>query len=56
MRPKFGMCDICLFFFFTNVRCCKKHAEEAAIDEKHDKFDICQIRVMDNQFATEIIL
>ena len=27
-----------------------------AIDEKHDKCDICQIGVMDNQFATEIIL
>ena len=27
-----------------------------AIDEKHDKCDICQIGVTDNQFATEIIL
>ncbi len=56
MRTKYVMLAICLFFVFTIVGCGKKQAEAVAIDEKHDKCDICQIGVMDNQFATEIIL
>lgn len=38
------------------VKCGEKEIKAVAIDEKHDKCDICQIGVMDNQFATEIIL
>lgn len=34
----------------------EKKIKAVAIDEKHDKCDICQIGVMDNQFAAEIIL
>lgn len=56
MRTKYAMLTICLFLVFTIVGCGKKRAEAVAIDEKHDKCDICQIGVMDNQFATEVIL
>ncbi|HDR4419923.1 TPA: nitrous oxide reductase accessory protein NosL [Bacillus cereus] len=56
MRTKYAMLAICLFFVVTIVGCGKKQAEAVAIDEKHDKCDICQIGVMDNQFATEVIL
>jgi len=56
MRIKYVVLAICLCFLFTVVGCGKKETTAVAIDEKHDKCDICQIGVMDNQFATEIIL
>ena len=56
MRVKYAVLVICLCFVFTIVGCGKKDIEAIAVDEKNDKCDICQIGVMDNQFATEIIL
>ncbi len=43
-------------FRIYGSRVWKKETAAVAIDEKHDKCDICQIGVTDNQFATEIIL
>ncbi len=56
MKVKYVVLAICLCFVFTVVGCGKKETAAVAIDEKHDKCDICQIGVTDNQFATEIIL
>ncbi|EJS64805.1 nitrous oxide reductase accessory protein NosL [Bacillus cereus] len=56
MRIKYVVLATCLCFLFTVVACGKKETTAVAIDEKHDKCDICQIGVMDNQFATEIVL
>ncbi|HHT7189256.1 TPA: nitrous oxide reductase accessory protein NosL [Bacillus cereus] len=56
MRVKDVVLAICLCFIFTVVGCGKKETTVVAIDEKRDKCDVCQIGVMDNQFATEIIL
>ena len=52
------ICRTCYMFMFRiyGSRCGKKETAVVAIDEKHDKCDICQIGVTDNQFATEIIL
>ncbi|AEH47612.1 nitrous oxide reductase accessory protein NosL [Parageobacillus thermoglucosidasius] len=36
--------------------CSKKEVKPVAIDEKNDKCAVCNMAVMDNQFATEIIL
>ena len=43
-------------FRIYGSRVWEKGNSKFAIDEKHDKCDICQIGVTDNQFATEIIL
>ena len=49
---------LCYMFMFRiyGSRVWEKGNSAVAIDEKHDKCDICQIGVTDNQFATEIIL
>ncbi|MGU3371872.1 nitrous oxide reductase accessory protein NosL [Bacillus mycoides] len=56
MKVKYVVLVICLCFIFTIVGCGKKELTAVAINEKNDKCDICQIGVIDNQFATEIIL
>jgi copper chaperone NosL len=56
MRVKYVVLVICVCFIFMAVGCGKQEIKAVAINEKHDKCDICQIGVMDNQFATEIIL
>ncbi|MGH1161057.1 nitrous oxide reductase accessory protein NosL [Bacillus mycoides] len=56
MRVKYVVLVICVCFIFMAVGCGKQKIKAVAINEKHDKCDICQIGVMDNQFATEIIL
>lgn len=56
MRVKYVVLVICVCFIFMAVGCGKQETKAVAINEKLDKCDICQIGVMDNQFATEIIL
>ena len=51
MKVKYVVLAICLCFVFTVVGCGKRKQQIVAIDEKHDKCDICQIGVTDNQFA-----
>lgn len=56
MRVKYMLFAICLCMVFAVVGCGKKEVKSVAINEKNDKCDICNMAVMDNQFATEVIL
>lgn len=56
MRVKYILFAVCLCLVFAVVGCGKKEIKAVAIDEKNDKCDICNMAVMDNPFATEVIL
>lgn len=56
MRIKYMLFTICLCLVFAVVGCGKKETKPVAINEKNDKCDVCNMAVMDNQFATEVIL
>ncbi|MGY3418369.1 copper chaperone NosL [Bacillus mycoides] len=56
MRVKYMLFAICLCMVFAIVGCGNKKTKPVAINEKNDKCDICNMAVMDNQFATEVIL
>ncbi|HDR4448787.1 nitrous oxide reductase accessory protein NosL (plasmid) [Bacillus mycoides] len=56
MRVKYMLFAICLCMVFAIVGCGNKETKPVAINEKNDKCDICNMAVMDNQFATEVIL
>ncbi|KEK23334.1 nitrous oxide reductase accessory protein NosL [Bacillus gaemokensis] len=56
MRIKHIVFVMCMCVVFAVVGCGKKDVEPVAIDEKNDKCDVCNMAVMDNQFATEVIL
>lgn len=51
---------VLLFLSFVTgsllLGCTKKEVEPRAINEETDKCDICNMTVMDNQFATQIVL
>ncbi|KFN02997.1 hypothetical protein D0U04_24065 [Bacillus clarus] len=56
MRVKYILLVLSLCFVFAVVGCGNKDTKAVAIDEKNDKCDVCNMAVMDNQFATEVIL
>ena len=56
MKIKHVVFVMCMCLVFAVVGCGKKGAEPVAVDEKNDKCDVCNMAVMDNQFATEVIL
>ncbi|WP_144569247.1 nitrous oxide reductase accessory protein NosL [Bacillus pseudomycoides] len=56
MKIKNVVFVMCMCLVFAVVGCGKKGAEPVAVDEKNDKCDVCNMAVMDNQFATEVIL
>ncbi|MFC3886275.1 nitrous oxide reductase accessory protein NosL [Bacillus songklensis] len=56
MKWKSLLCSLLFIVVFALAGCNQKDVQPVAIDEKTDKCAICNMSVMDNQFATEVVL
>ncbi|MFX3623670.1 MAG: nitrous oxide reductase accessory protein NosL [Ectobacillus sp.] len=56
MKQKLVIFSILTVILFAVTGCAKEAAKAVAVDEKNDKCAVCNMAVMDNQFATEVIL